>query len=324
MAEKKSKIGFGSKEDIETAILSQLVDEYDILCLDNGELGWINANKQPVINTPRIQNAIQVKGVENLGVANGETLNADTTLEEVVKKLVQKRIAPTYVAPIVTLTKDEGPSTGSVESGTSTSLTLTATYKQNDAGDLTQVEILKNDVQVCTDSTYTEDDLVIGDEDITYVAKVTYEEGQVKNDNLGEPYSEGHIIAGSVMSDEYVISGKRNAFYGYGAGTVDEITSTVVRGLANKKLDPQSGDIITFTVASGSQYILFCLPDPKELASISYDNMNDKTMLSSFTKSTVQVADARGGDNGLKNYNCYLMNLAVATPAPMTFTFVIA
>lgn len=39
MADKKSRFGFGAKEDIGTAVEAGTIDEYDFLCLDNGEVG---------------------------------------------------------------------------------------------------------------------------------------------------------------------------------------------------------------------------------------------------------------------------------------------
>lgn len=76
-------------------------------------------------------------------------------------------------------------------------------------------------------------------------------------------------------------------------------------------------------VETGQQNIVFALPEPRTLTQVIYDDLGDKGMLSSFKKSTVQVADARGEQNGLKNYNCYVYNLSVPAAAPMNFTFVI-
>jgi hypothetical protein len=42
-------------------------------------------------------------------------------------------------------------------------------------------------------------------------------------------------------------------------------------------------------------------------------------MASSFTKSTISVADARGGENGLMSYKVYTYAMAVPAAAAMTF-----
>lgn len=127
----------------------------------------------------------------------------------------------------------------------------------------------------------------------------------------------------NISSSGYSITGQRNAFWGSGVGKLEALTSDVIRKLANKRLNVTSGTKISMKVETGQQNIVFVLPEPRTLTQVIYDDLGDKGMLSSFTKSTVQVADARGGQNGLKNYNCYVYNLSVPAAAPMNFTFAI-
>lgn len=328
MAVKKSKVGFGRREDIESAKSSGLIDEYDILLLDNGEVGWLDAEKETVINTPRTQTSIQVNGVTGLGIENGSTIDAGKTIDEIVKMLVQKSVPATYTKPTVALANNGGQAAGAVEAGTSVTLKLRATFTQNDAGALTKLEVLKGGSSVGTGSAspydYSGSAIVIGDESITFTAKATYGEGAIKNDNLGQPSPNGHIAAGSITSSNYTITGQRKAFWGSGTGTVDNATSDQIRKLTNARLNVTAGTNISLKVETGQQYIMFALPSPRTLKQVIYDDLGDKGMLSSFTKTTVQVADARGGSNGLMDYNCYVYNLSVPCSAPMNFTFVIA
>lgn len=165
--------------------------------------------------------------------------------------------------------------------------------------------------------------LVIGDETISFTAKATYEEGEIKNNNLGEPSPDGHVLAGSVTSSAYNIIGQRNAFWGSGVGKFEDISSDKIRTLTNKRLNLSANTNIALKVESGQQYIAFALPSPRTLKQVIYDDLGDKGMLASFVKSTIQVADARGEQNGLKDYNCYVYNLNTPAAAPMNFTFVI-
>lgn len=328
MAVKKSKVGFGRREDIESAKSSGLIDEYDILLLDNGEVGWLDAEKETVINTPRTQTSIQVNGVTGLGIENGSTIDAGKTIDEIVKMLVQKSVPATYTKPTVALANNGGQAAGAVEAGTSVTPKLRATFTQNDAGALTKLEVLKGGSSVGTGSAspydYSGSAIVIGDESITFTAKATYGEGAIKNDNLGQPSPNGHIAAGSITSSNYTITGQRKAFWGSGTGTVDNATSDQIRKLTNARLNVTAGTNISLKVETGQQYIMFALPSPRTLKQVIYDDLGDKGMLSSFTKTTVQVADARGGSNGLMDYNCYVYNLSVPCSAPMNFTFAIA
>lgn len=152
----------------------------------------------------------------------------------------------------------------------------------------------------------------------------TYTQPSVSiTNNGGQASPEGHVMAGSVTSGNYNISGQRNMFYGTGVGKFENADSTKIRALTNKRLNPTAGLKILLKVETGQQYIVFALPAPRTLTQVIYDDLGDKGMLSSFVKSTVQVADARGEQNGLKDYNCYVYNLATPAQAPMNFTFVI-
>ena len=327
MAEKKSRFGFGSKDGIEAAKQVGTIDEYDFLCLDNGEVGWIDSQKNTVINTPRTQKEITVNGVTGLGIGNNQKIPAGKTLDEIVQMLVQKPIPATYTKPTVSIANNGGSASGDVEAGTSITPKLHATFNKNDAGDLTKLEVLKGGQSVgsgtATPYDYTGEPIVIEDETITFTAKATYKEGVIKNDNLGQQSPNGHIAAGSVTSGNYSINGRRNAFWGSGIGSLSDITSDKIRAFANKRMNLTAGTKISLKVEKGQQHIMFALPAPRTLTQVIYDDLGDKGMLSSFVKSTVQVADARGGENGKKDYNCYVYNLAVPCAAAMNFTFVI-
>lgn len=327
MAEKKSRFGFGSKDGIEAAKQAGTIDEYDFLCLDNGEVGWIDSQKNTVINTPRTQKEITVNGVTGLGIGNNQKIPAGKTLDEIVQMLVQKPIPATYTKPTVSIANNGGSASGDVEAGTSITPKLHATFNKNDAGDLTKLEVLKGGQSVgsgtATPYDYTGEPIVIGDETITFTAKATYKEGAIKNDNLGQQSPNGHIAAGSVTSGNYSINGRRNAFWGSGIGSLSDITSDKIRAFVNKRMNVTAGTKISLRVEKGQQHIMFALPAPRTLTQVIYDDLGDKGMLSSFVKSTVQVADARGGENGKKDYNCYVYNLAVPCAAAMNFTFVI-
>lgn len=322
-----SKHAFGSKEGVESAKQQGKIDAYDVLFLDNGETGWIDKNGETKLSTPRTQTPIVVNGVTGLGIADKQTIPAGKSLEEIVKMLVQKPIPATYTQPSVSITNNGGQASGAVEVGTSITPKLRATFNKNDAGDLTKIEVLKGGVSLGNNATspydYVGEPIVIGDETLSFTAKATYNEGAIKDNNLGQASPEGHVMAGSVTSGNYNISGQRNMFYGTGVGKFENADSTKIRALTNKRLNPTAELKISLKVETGQQYIVFALPAPRILTQVIYDDLGDKGMLSSFVKSTVQVADARGEQNGLKDYNYYVYNLATPAQAPMNFTFVI-
>lgn len=319
-----SKHAFGSKDNIETAKASGTIDAYDVLFLDNREIGWIAKDGSTVMSTSRTQEAITVNGVTGLGISDGATISAGTSLDEFVKMVVQKAIPATYTKPTVSIANNGGQASGNVEAGTTISPKLKATFTKNDAGDLENIVIKKGSTEVATGTesplTYAGEDVVIGDETITFSASATYGDAPVKNNNLGQESKENWFAGGTVNSSNYSITGKRNLFYGTGVGSVPEVNSAMVRGLVNKKLDPAQGTSFNINVAVGQQYIVFAYPSSlRDVNNVAYVEANDSGMASNFEKLVIDVADARGGANGIMSYKVYTYEMAVPAAAGMTF-----
>lgn len=256
----RTKIAFGAKENIDTAKTSGSIDEYDVLLLTNGEIAWIDKENNTVMHTPRTQSDIVVNGVTGLGIENGATISAGMTIDDIVRMMVQKAIPATYTKPTLTLVNNGGQASGNVETGTSVTPKLKATFTKNDAGDLVGIVIKQNSTNVAEDTasplTYSGETVVIGDETITFTAEAEYGDAPVKNNNLGAESTENWFSGGTIVSSSYSISGKRNLFYGTGVGAVSEITSDVVRSMTNKKLNPTQGYSFTISVDVGQQYIM--------------------------------------------------------------------
>ena len=321
---KMTKHAFGAKENIETAKASGAINEYDVLHLTNGEIAWIDKDNNTVINTPRTQTDITVNGVTGLGIGNGETISAGASIDDIVRMLVQKAVPASYTKPTLSLSNNGGQASGNVEAGTSVTPKLKATFTKNDAGDLTAISIKKgsNVVVEGTSSpqTYDGEAFVVGDETVTFTASATYGDAPVKKNNLGQESTENWFAGDTMASSGYSITGKRNLFYGTGVGDVPTIDSEFVRGLTNTKLAPSKDYSWNINVAVGQQYIAFAYPATlRDVNNVTYVEANDSGMASSFTKTTVEVADARGDNNGLMSYKVYTYKMAVPAAAGMTF-----
>ena len=328
MADLKVKFATGEKGKIEEAKTSGKLDANDfVVTSDTDELAFINKNGETKFLKSKSSKEYTLKGTDLGALKAGQTIPKEIDMDGLLNLITQKSIPATYTKPSVTLVNNSGSAAGNVEAGTSVTPKLRATFNKNDAGDLTAISIKKGAESVKDGTTspldYTGEAIVVGDETVTFTASATYKEGAIKNDNLWNESPNGHIPAGTVTSSGYSITGQRNAFWGSGVGKLEALTSDVIRKLANKRLNVTSGTKISMKVETGQQNIVFVLPEPRTLTQVIYDDLGDKGMLSSFTKSTVQVADARGGQNGLKNYNCYVYNLSVPAAAPMNFTFAI-
>jgi hypothetical protein len=76
--------------------------------------------------------------------------------------------------------------------------------------------------------------------------------------------------------------------------------------------------------AYADKYIAFAYPATiRDVSKVTYVEANDGSMASSFTKETIDVADARGGENGKKSYKVYAYKMAVPATAGMTFDVII-
>jgi hypothetical protein len=258
------------------------------------------------------------------GYKTGDVIAAGTNIQTILNKLLQKAVPATYTKPTISLVNNGGTASGNIEAGSTITLKLRASFTKNDAGNLTNIAIKQGSTSKASGATtpldYNGSDIVIGDETITFTASATYNDAPVKNNNLGEESKENWFAGGTITSSSYSFTGKRKAFYGTGSGSLPTVTSSVVRGLSGSKLAPANGTSFNVNVAVGQQYIVIAYPSSlRDINNITYVEANDSGMASNFTKSTVQVADARGGTNGLVDYKVYTYAMTVPAAATMTF-----
>ena len=301
----KTKIGYGNKADIDSAIEDLTIDSGDlVITKDSDELAFIKPDNSKTFIKSRSTKDYTLNGTDLGALQNGATIPEGTSIDDLLNMITQKAIAPTYTQPTVTIARSgSGTAAGSYEAGTSITPVLTATFNKNDAGDLTEIAILQGASEVGSDAvspyTYTGEAIVLGDETITFKARAVYGDGPVKNNNLGTPDATGLIKAGTKDSSNLSFVGQRNLFWGTGVGELPTLNSDTIRGLTNKRLNPTQGYSWNIPVAIGQQYVIFAYRSTlRDVNEIMYVETNDTGMASSFAKTTVQVADARGGENG--------------------------
>ena len=326
----QTKIGYGNKTDIDTAISESKIDSGDLVVTkDTEELAFIKPDNSKMFIKSRSTKEYKLNGTDLGALKNGDTIPTEIDMDGFLQLITQKPIAPTYAQPTVTLAKSgSGTAAGNYEAGTSITPILTATFNKNDAGDLTKLAILQGSEEVGSDTstpyTYTGEAIVLGDETITFKAQATYEDGEVKNNNLGQPDATGQIKAGTKNSSVLSFVGQRQLFWGTGVGELPELNSETIRGLTNKKLNPTQGYSWNIPIAVGQQYVIFAYRATlRDVNQVMYVETNDTGMASSFTKTTVQVADARGGENGKVDYKVYSYRMAAPAAATMTFKLTI-
>ena len=125
-------------------------------------------------------------------------------------------IYPTYIQPKLTVSSNISP----VPHKKTTTVIITPTYSQNDAGALVKFSIRRNEETVYEGieiKSFSEDIHLKHDEYITYTFAVEYEDGIIKDTVDGDPYPDTMVKAGSIVAG-ITIKGCANSYY----GTIDD------------------------------------------------------------------------------------------------------
>lgn len=315
----------GPKASIQGKIDDSTITPADlVITSDSDELVYVDADKsQHTLGNAKSKQEWEVNlGSDGTvgGLKTGDTIEIGTDLDTLIKLLTQKSVPATYTQPAVACRVSSGTSAGSYEVGTSITANIQGTFTQNDAGALTNIKIMKGADEVISQGTSPvtaeNQTFTLGDETVSFTAVATYAEGAIKNDNLGQPSPDGHIQAGSKTSSAVSFVGKRNLFYGSGTGNLPEVTSELVRGLANKKLGPANGNAFNITVPVGDQYIVIAYPATlRNMTKCFYVEQNTD-LVENFKQTTISVQGANGAAGA--DYKVYTMGLSVPAAAALT------
>ena len=324
-ADKIIKFYHGASTGIQGKIDDGTINESDlVITSDTDELVYIDEKKA---QKPLGSSKSKQKWTVNLGAGGtvgglktGDDVPTGTTLDELIKLLTQKSVPATYTQPGVTCRVSSGTAAGSYEVGTQINTTIQGTFTQNDAGALTTIEILKGADSVISQAsspvTTEAQQFTLGEETVSFTAKATYAEGEIKNDNLGQPSPEGHIQAGSKTSSAVSFVGKRNLFYGTGVGTAPQVTSEAVRALTSKQLGPSNGTSFNVNVAVGQQYVMIAYPATlRNMTKCFYVEQNTD-LAANFTQRTISVQGANGAAGA--DYKVFVYQMAIPAAAGMT------
>ena len=282
----------------------------------------------PITKTNNVKTSeeIEVMLKDSVGsFSNGDTIAAGTSIDAIVRKLVQVQIPPTYSAPSVSISVSSGATGGSYEEGTSVTPNLTAAFTKNDAGALTNIVIKKNGTQVATSTTSpaTHSETFTIEGTTKFSATATYAAGAVKQDNFGADYPTGSITAGSKNSSEITYTGYRKFFYGADSVATAATTSANVRALANASdKAAAAGTTFTISVTKGQTRATFAYPATvRDVNSVKYVEMGNDESKALFEKTTVAVEGANG--HTAIDYKVYSLIPAQPFPSNMTFNVTI-
>lgn len=260
---------------------------------------------------------------------------------------ISQEVGTTYSLPTATATFTDGTysygyvnADGSKVSGTNTKAGITASEisitceQSSDEKVVSNANSAKLSLTANNLSDTNLQDLIVTDDSISYkfVAECSYPAstrtptnnvGEISNSDTGVSYSplgsgSWSIDDSTQKTDTCTISGWRKMFMGtVGADQSDAtINSTLIRGLTlvNKQVSTSAQE---FTVPVGATKIIVACPEGYVLSKCEYFTMSwEEIALFPHLKDSenqdamVPVADARGGDKGLKNYHTYVFTHA--------------
>lgn len=337
----------GKQEDGET-------DKYDWAAMDG------NYSAENVFTSKKITLAGNYSSIGNY--SKGKELAAGTSLQTILSGMLQTTIQPTKSAPTATISAsgdDGGKETGDTYTKPTGTITVTTGSYTNEGANTgvtyaigkvaiaygadpeedkatyrnTNAAVLGNNDTVTMPATkYAANDTTAyyTDSSVSYTfsGMAHNEAGNVAKDNLGENSNPViQIGAGDLTVADKTVSfrGYRKMFCGC---TSAELNSATIRDLSLKSAKAAKG-AFEVTAPEGATQIVLALPTKSvgkkytmSKAEMYTSNWEDYTSLFSSAQ-TIQVADKRGGENGLQNYNVYTYSFA-ALKAKTRFQFTVA
>jgi hypothetical protein len=235
-----------------------------------------------------VKNDIVVTGTTSGSYTSGMIVTAGTTLEAVLKNMLQVTIPATYSGPSLSISG--GTTTGEV--GTVVTPTISPSWTQRDAGALTLYQIKRNNVVIYTGpatTAFTDVSFSLGTT-MQYQATATYAEGPIKNNNQGVASPAGHILAGVVSSGVISYSGTMNMYYTTDAAATTPNTSAAVRALSNVSVNPTNGLTFNVNIPAGARRVVIAYPDSlRDLTTVKYVELGNGIVTDTFIKTIVPV-----------------------------------
>lgn len=224
-------------------------------------------------------------GVVEIPASGSTTIAAaGKSLKDVLASILAKRVAPSATAPSATITFTNA--TKNVEVGTELTPTYTTTFNGGSytygpaTGIAATAWSVSDGTTTLTTASGTFPAVVLGDQSgsaasITLTATATYGAGAIPVDNLGDPYPDAQIAAGSATATTAAkLTSYRNFFYGGLPTSTAEapLTSDLIRGLT-KGGAYNSSKILNINAAAGWKRIVVAIPASSARAGITLVNL---------------------------------------------------
>ena len=213
------------------------------------------------------------------GMSDSEREQLDKNTNDISTILSIIDTPPTYTKPTLSI----GFNTSTLEHNKQSSVVITPTFKQNDAGSVTNYTLYRGSEEIFNGesaSSFTDTVTMSHNTSTSYNATVSYGDGPIKNTLLGIPYPNTSIKAGSVSSTGTI---KAYALSYYGIIDASTITENDISSLSSRLGTNKS---FTHTVDLTRQRIVYMYPQSfGTLTSIK--DANNFDYINSYTRTSL-------------------------------------
>lgn len=237
-------------------------------------------------------------GVMTVPSSGAGTISAaGKNVKEVLASILAEEKNPVTTQPSASVTLSGG---GTVEVGTHRNISYTASLSAGsytygpDTGVVAGTVTASFDGQTKTGATGTFDN-VVADGTKRLSVSITHNEGAVPKTNLGNPYADGKIAAGTkeATADQTLV-GVRHMFYGVVKTDGFVLDSASIRSLKHEAASKKT--ITTFTAGEGAKKVVVACPSGYNVSKVTLPSAMGADATKDFVKqtSTVNVEGAEG------------------------------
>ena len=236
-------------------------------------------------------------------------------VEQVLSSLMAQEANPSKINPAVSFSVQDG--FGTFEIGTKKNLTYTAALSAGSYtyGPATGITAQTWEVS-CTGVTGTKstangtfENVVAEATAKKITAKATYNEGAVPVTNLGNPYPDGKIAAGTASKDSNELKGVRYMFWGPMTDADMALNSANIRALAHKQASG-TGTLGTFGAGAGAKKVVVAVPAGRKITKVLMPSALNADVTALFVKQGSQ-----SNVEGAEGYTAAAYDVYVYQPA---------
>lgn len=249
-------------------------------------------------------------GVMTVPSSGAGTISAaGKNVKEVLASILAEEKNPVTTQPAASVKITRG--NGTVEVGTKRNIVYSASLSAGsytygpDTGVVAGTITASFDGQTKTGATGTFENVVATEGTKELTVSITHNEGAIPKTNLGNPYADGKIAAGTKTAKaSQTLVGVRYMFWGPVTTNI-ELNSANIRALAHKKA-VGTGTLDTFGAVAGAKQVIVAVPADRKISKVLMPSALNADVTALFVKqsTTVSVEGANGYAGAA--YNVYV------------------